>query len=204
MTQTKSRRRLDAVFQDLFSKGSQEARKLLAYVQRILYQFGINRAYEPRDILAEVYGRAVRLTDRGEEIRLPMPWIRRTAYHVVRELKREMVRVVDPDLVQEPVWQGNDPITEIMFREDWRAMQNAFEKLDVSEQNLLVCRVVRGLKWGDVNDCLVELGEPQRTEHVLRQRGFRALRKLRTIYEQDRATIRMDFDDVFDNDSLDF
>jgi len=203
MTQTKLRRRLDAVFQELFLKESLEAKKLFAYVQRILYQFGINKAYEPRDIFAEVYGRAVRLTDRGEEIRLHMPWTRRTAYNVVRELKREMIRVADPDLVPEPVWQGNDPITEIMFREDWKAMQNAFEKLEVSEQNLLGCRVIRGLKWGEVNDCLVELGEPQQAEHVLRQRGFRALRKLRTIYEQDRDNILMDFDHDFDNDSLD-
>ena len=82
-------------------------------------------------------------------------------------------------------------------------MQNAFEKLEVSEQNLLGCRVIRGLKWGEVNDCLVELGEPQQAEHVLRQRGFRALRKLRTIYEQDRDNILMDFDHDFDNDSLD-
>jgi DNA-directed RNA polymerase specialized sigma24 family protein len=208
MAQTKSRRRLDAVFQDLFvkekeetKKENEEAKKLFAYLQRILYQFGIYKAYQPKDILAEVYARAVRFIERGGEIRLPLPWIRRTAYHIVRELKREMVRVADPDLEREPVWQGENSITGLMFREDWKAMQNAFEKLEVSEQNLLRCRVIRGLKWSEVNDCLVEFGEPRQSEHVLRQRGCRVLKKLRKIYEQDRDTSLIDFDEVLDDDS---
>lgn len=190
-----TRQELDKVFEDLFSSNNLQARTLFAYIQKVLFQYGLGKTYEPKDILIEVYSRSVRLTDSGETIRIPIAWIKRTATNVIREFRREAEKVEYYNLDREPSW-NDDPLVTFMFWYDLKAMKQAFQRLDPDEQQILNLRVIQRLSWKDVSRYLTDIGESEQHEGTLRQRGFRALRKLRKIYEKERDSIQINLDEV--------
>jgi DNA-directed RNA polymerase specialized sigma24 family protein len=190
-----TRQQVDKVFEDLFSPKNPDARIVIAYIQKGLYQYGLWKAYEPKDILIEVYSRCVKATEAGETIRIPVAWIKRTATNVIRELRREAEKIEFYNLDQEPHW-NDDFLLTITFRYDLKAMRQAFERLNSEEQHLLNFRVIHRLPWRDVSQRLVAVGEAESNEGALRQRGFRALKKLRKLYEEERRNIRIDFDTI--------
>lgn len=190
-----TRQQVDQVFEDLFSPKNPNARIVIAYIQKCLYQYGLWKAYEPKDILIEVYSRCVKATEAGETIRIPVAWIKRTATNVIRELRREAEKIEFYNLDQEPHW-NDDFLLTITFRYDLKAMRQAFERLNSEEQHLLNFRVIHRLSWRDVSQRLVAVGEAESNEGALRQRGFRALKKLRKLYEEERLNIRINFDAI--------
>jgi DNA-directed RNA polymerase specialized sigma24 family protein len=187
-----SRQQVDEVFEGLFSLNNPDGRIVLAYIQKVLCQYGLWKAYEAKDILVEVYSRCVQTTEKGETIRIPVAWIKRTATNVIRELKREAEKIDFYKLEQEPYWT-DDFLLTITFRYDLKAMKQAFECLDSEDQKLLSLRVINRLSWREVSQHFVVNGEVEANEGALRQRGFRALKKLRKLYEEERSNIRINF-----------
>jgi DNA-directed RNA polymerase specialized sigma24 family protein len=196
MHKTKARQDLDAVINTLFSANNPDAIRTLAFVQRLLCQYGLSRTYEAKDILIEVYARAAKLTNAGTTIYNPLPWIRRTSLNVVREFKREAVKVEYYNLNNEPAWSEGDFLSLIVFKYDLKAMRIAFERLEAADRDLLGLRVIQKLSWHDVNKHLVERGGDDQHESALRQQGFRALKKLKKIYMEEREQIQFDLNEV--------
>lgn len=190
-----TRQHTDKVFENLFSLDNSESRIVVAYIQKSLYQYGLWKAYEPRDILIEVYSRCVKAMDAGQTIKAPIAWIKRTAMNVIREFRREAERVEYYNLDQEPQW-NDDLLVHITFEYDLKAMKTAFERLEPDEQQLLNLRVVHRLSWRAVSQYLAAAGEPEPKLETLRQRGFRVLKKLRTLYEEERKNIRFKVDEI--------
>lgn len=193
------RQKLDKFFADLLAPNNPDARIVIAYIQKMLYQYGLWKAYDVKDILIEVYARGVRLVETGETIRIPIAWIKRTATNVIREFRREAERVDYYNLDHEPHW-SDDLLLYITFQYDLKAMKKAFERLAPDEQQLLNLRVVDQLSWSAVNQGLVAAGEPESKLEALRQRGLRVLKKLRKLYEEERKNIRFKFDDTEDEE----
>lgn len=188
------RQQLDRIFEDLFAANNPDARIIIAYIQKVLYQYGLWKAYDPKDILIEVYARGVKRVDAGETIRIPIAWIKRTAMNIIREFRREAEKIGYYNLDQELHW-NDDLLLYITFQYDLKAMKQAFERLEPDEQQLLNLRVVNRLSWKAVSQGLVTAGEPEFKLEALRQRGFRVLRKLRKLYEEERKNIRFQFDE---------
>jgi DNA-directed RNA polymerase specialized sigma24 family protein len=112
----------------------------------------------------------------------------------VREFRREIDKVCYVDLDEQPCLLDRNPISEQLLKDDLLAMRLAFRKLSAEERKILRFRIVHDLSWRDVSWALVATGSEPETEGNLRQIGFRALKKLRKLYEEESQTIRLDFE----------
>jgi DNA-directed RNA polymerase specialized sigma24 family protein len=191
---SEARQAFDAGMQALFEARNLDASNLCAAIQRMLYQFRLSAAYDVKDILVEVYARGVRLAEQGEQFRNLYAWVRRSAYNVVREFRRELDKVCYTDLDEHPCLLDRNPISEQMFKDDLLAMRQAFRRLNPEERKILRFRIMHDLSWRDVGWALVATGNEPETEGNLRQMGFRALKKLRKFYEEEAQKVKSDFD----------
>jgi len=68
---------------------------------------------------------------------------------------------------------------------DFSALFAALIRLDAEDRNILRLRLINGLSWQEIGQCLVAVGEVQVNDRQLRQRAFRALTNLRKMYPVD-------------------
>lgn len=196
MTTGTPRENFDQRIQALFDLENPDAQSLFSFVQRHLYQFRMGNTYEVKDILVEVYARGVKLTETGVAIEIPTAWCRRTAYNVIREYRRELNDFKDWNIEQEPYLEGADALSEKIHAEDLQTIRLAFKRLEPEERRILHLRIVKKMSWREVGQCLVQTASPAHSENALRQKGFRALKKLRELYEEERKKLPIDLDEI--------
>lgn len=194
------RQRFDTAIRALLDSENPDVRSVFVYIQRLLFQFRLSQSYQAKDIIVEVYARGIKRIEMGEDIQIPLAWVRRAIYNVIRELRREFDRVKDYDLNLIPSPE-QDLLSSMMLCDDLKALRIALKLLNSDEQILLNLRVVEGLAWRDVGKALVLAGDSEQTEGRLRQRGYRALTKLRNLYERVRCEICTEFDSEEEDES---
>lgn len=192
---TEARQQFDADFQSLYEAKSPESHSVFLYVQRLLYQFRLGRAYEVMDILVEVYARGVKYLESGNSIASSQAWTKRAALNVIREFRRAADKIDYYDLETQPqlVVSSEDTLSGLVFENDLKVIQMAFGQLSPKDKNLLRLRIVNGFTWQQISILLKQEGE-EVNENVLRQRGYRALQRLRAIYEPMRVSYHSNVD----------
>jgi DNA-directed RNA polymerase specialized sigma24 family protein len=171
--------------QALFDSENPDALTLLAYLQRLLYQYQLSKVYGQKEILTEVYARAIKRIDAGEPIQSYPGWIRRTAFKVIREFKMEVDSVNFQEQTADPVLDKFQEHFPLVLGYDISALLAALMQLDAEDRNILRLRLINGLSWQEIGQCLVAVGEVQSNDHQLRRRAFRALTNLRKMYPVD-------------------
>jgi DNA-directed RNA polymerase specialized sigma24 family protein len=176
--------------QFLLKPNNAHARSLLAFIKRTIHQFGLQVYITEIDIFVEAYLRGVRYTQQNQEhIRQPKAWMRRTAYNIIRECKRDRLRysaaAFDELMHQEPAEaDGAAPgaVDDEAIGQAINAVLQALEVLSPGDRNLIQWKVVEGLTWTQVQTRLVAEGEDRVSQATLRKRGQRALERLRRAY----------------------
>ena len=125
---------------------------------------------------------------RQEQIHQPKAWMRRTAYNIIRECKRDrqhystlafdelMDQGQRVDLTSPPA------VNDAAITDAINSVLQAFEALSVGDRNLIQWKVIDGLSWQEVQTRLVTQGEDRASQAALRKRGQRALERLRRAY----------------------
>lgn len=171
----------------LLKPNNPHARSLLAFIKRTIQQFGLQAHITEIDIFVEAYLRGVRYTQQNHEhIRQPKAWMRRTAYNIIRECKRDRQRylAVAFDELMEQEAAASDPATvdDEMIVNAIASVLQALADLSPGDRNLIQWKVVEGLTWPQVQTKLVATGEEWASLATLRKRGQRALERLRHAY----------------------
>lgn len=179
MKHESEREQLDAEFKELLNSKSPTGLSLFTSVKQTLVQFHLIGLYSEACIINEAYLRAIKLIEKGETIRSPLAWSRRTAYNHIRELSRAQSKLKPFDENQSEVEQVS--ITDAEIEEDFTVIQKAFQMLSAEHQEILNLYVIKGLSWQEVRNHLAQRGE-NRTETTLRKVKERALKKLRKNY----------------------
>jgi len=188
----RNRQKFDRAIKPLFDGTDDNASNFLASITRQLYQFGLGKTYDAREIIAEAYTRGVKSIDEsGKTINNPLGWMRRTCLNVIREFKREQERADNPRIDKLPWSPGGVVFSELIFEEDLLTIQNAVQQLSAEEQDLLFQRVIEGLSWKEIGRNIRDSNGKPLKEGTARQRGARSLSKLRQIYEALRDDIKM-------------
>ena len=184
----------DSVFISIYEQHSEESKDLFYYIQRLLYQFRLSNAYEPKDILVEVYTRGIRALNKGTTITNPQGWIRRVALHVIQEFRRAADKINYSDLDDEPYLASvnSNCLSQLVFQNDLKTIRLAFEKLSLADQKLLEYRIIEGLSWRQIQIKLEQAEEDKTDADTLRVRGHRALKRLKDIYNEMRDKIKID------------
>ena len=168
----------------LLQKQSPDGRSLFLFIKRSLRGFHLEGTHTEIEVFNEAYMRGVALTLKGNTIRNPKAWIRKTAFNVIRELSREAQRCQprDSDYIESSL------VAEEIIELDIEAVLSALQELELSDRLLIELKTVQNLSWKEVGQTLVESGEKPQTEAALRKRGQRAMQRLRQIYHQSRPS----------------
>lgn len=172
----------------LLKPNNPHARSLLAFIKRTIHQFGLQAHVTEIDIFVEAYLRGVRYTQHNQEqIRQPKAWMRRTAYNIIRECKRDRQRysaaAFDELMEQEAqADEGRVTVDEVAIAQAIASVLQALEALSPGDRHLIQWKVVEGLTWPEVQARLVAAGEERVSLATLRKRGQRALERLRYAY----------------------
>lgn len=171
----------------LLKPNNPHARSLLAFIKRTIQQFGLQAHITEIDIFVEAYLRGVRYTQQNQEhIRQPKAWMRRTAYNIIRECKRDRQRylaVAFDELMEQDAADGSAAaVDDEAIANAIAAVLQALAALSPGDRNLIQWKVVEGLTWPQVQTKLVAAGEEWVSLASLRKRGQRALERLRTAY----------------------
>lgn len=174
--------------QFLLKPKNPNARSLLAFIQRTIRQFGLQVYITEIDIFVEAYLRGVKYTQEHQtEIRQPKAWMRRTAYNIIRECKRDRQRysalAFDELMDQGPPGQSApDGVDSTEIANSISTVLQALETLSPGDRSLIQWQIVEGLSWQEVQARLVAAGEDSVPLATLRKRGQRALERLRRAY----------------------
>jgi DNA-directed RNA polymerase specialized sigma24 family protein len=176
--------------QFLLKPKSPHARSLLAFIQRTIKQFELQGYVTEVDIFVEAYLRGVKYTQQHqEEMRQPKAWMRRTAYNIIRECKRDRQRystMAFGELMGQGAVMADTASPSSLDEDDinraLEAVQTALEGLSTGDRNLIQWQLIEGLTWQQVQVRLLEQGEGPIPLATLRERGQRALERLRGGY----------------------
>ncbi|MGB3137842.1 MAG: hypothetical protein WBG38_05855 [Nodosilinea sp.] len=176
--------------QFLLKPNNPHARSLLAFIKRTIYQFGLQVYVTEIDIFVEAYLRGVRYTQQSQEqIRQPKAWMRRTAYNIIRECKRDRLRysaAAFDELMEQGSTEaeGTAPsgVADDVIIGAMNTVMQALEALSPGDRSIIQWKVVDGLTWTEVQERLIAEGEDRVSQAALRKRGQRALERLRQIY----------------------
>jgi len=186
-TPIKTRQQIDEIFISLYEAKSPESTALFSYTQRILCQFRLKSAYEVKDIIVEVFARAIKSIANGKVIDNPQAWLRRVILNVIREFRRAADKVHYSSLDEHPYLGTSDEnyLSQMILKDDISMILRAFEDLSDQDQTILTLRIMHGFSWQEISYQLSLTGDIM-TENNLRQKGFRALRRLRSFYDREQ------------------
>lgn len=158
-------------------RDSSSGRLLFAFVKRTLRQFQLEDSYPEAYVLNESFIRGIQRIREGEIIRNSAPWLRKTSYNVIRELKRDQQKTVS---FEDYMLEDQTPaVPSEDLEDDLITVRLAFQMLDVEDQNILNLRIVKGLSWSEIQAIFKRDKGEDHPESRLRKRKERALIRLR-------------------------
>ncbi|MDY6937749.1 MAG: sigma-70 family RNA polymerase sigma factor [Cyanobacteriota bacterium] len=180
------RKRFDEAFRALVTPENPDAYSIFTFVRQRLRQFNLYND-DPHLILNEVYLRGRKLIGSGTVIHNPLGWIRITSLNVIRERARDRSKIKDYARCVELI---PSPDRLNLNREDvgidslnYTALKWALSQLDPNDLKILE------LRYGDCDLSWQEIGKKLAFDSMcpintatLRQKGFRALKRLRKLF----------------------
>lgn len=183
---------LNSAVEKLFEKGNPEADSLWAFIERLLWQYRLRDAYDVKDVLIEAYAIAVKRIEQGLVIQNYLGWLRGTCHNTVRKLRRKQDKADRPKLDPTNQTLGDEVVSRIMCSEDFKAVRLAWQKLSSEEQELVGAKYIQGKSWQQIAEALSQEQECRLDENTVRQRGYRAVQKLKKLYREIREEVKLD------------
>ncbi|WP_088888844.1 sigma-70 family RNA polymerase sigma factor [Leptolyngbya ohadii] len=197
---TANKQKFIEAVQPLFDDNDLAARSFHANVARLLRQFRLYTTYEVREIIAEAYIRGIKRIESGKLIDNPRAWLRSTCLNVIRDLRRKQDKEEKPKIDPTTLWgSGETSLSQLIVREDLRALALAFQKLTPKEQQLLYAKYCEGLTWERITEIVSESTGTDIPCGTVRQQGSRALKRLFKHYSLIRESLKMDNEDTSAN-----
>lgn len=156
------------------------------FIKRTLKQFHLNNTCVG-DVISEVYLRGVKLIDSGKEIRNPGAWIRVTAYNVIREMHRQKQQEHPNSELVELKVSPQETEHNQEKEQNFLKLKHLLQSLKEKDRQILELRFFQDKSWQEVTDYLNSRGESL-TNATVRQRGSRALKRLKKVYLADPET----------------
>lgn len=191
LNQVKNRQRFDRAVQALFDDNNPDSLSFCASITRTLRQFRLSGTYEAKDVIAEAYTRGVKQIKSGKLIDVPLAWLRGTCLRAISELKRKQLRVDNPKFDRESCVASDVAFSELMLQEDLWALQLALKQLSSEDCQLLYARIFKSLSWQEIGERISHPSDLPLHPGTARQRGSRALKKLRQHYHLIREEVQL-------------
>lgn len=182
----------NSVIEKLFKQQNLEARHFWAAVERMLWQFRLRGAYDVKDVIIEAYAVGIKQIEDGVIIKKPLPWLRGACFNIIRDLRRKQDKAENPKLDSEGCTPSDEAWSHLILTEDIKVIRLALQELSMEEQALLQAKYIEDQSWQQISQTLPHSEERRLTADATRQRGHRALQKLRQAYEDIREEVKLD------------
>jgi len=185
----------NGVIEQLFEQQNSEARPFWTSVERMLWQYRLRTAYEVKDVVIEAYAVGIKQIEKGLIIENPIAWIRGTCFNIIRDLRRKQDKAENPKLDSEGCTPSDEAWSHLILTEDIKVIHLALQELSLEEQELLRAKYIEDQSWQQISETLLHSEERCLNANAARQRGHRALQKLRQAYEDIREEVTLDDSD---------
>lgn len=150
------------------------------FIQAKLRLYGLERHYNPDDILNECVLRWYKAVENGKLITSLAGWMRVTAFNIISELSRNTKRVnsYEPSILENLLPDAFDEADDEGEDYPRLVVRRALNALSNDKRELLELRFFHGLSWDEVAAHFMARGEKV-TVSTLRKRGQRAIDELR-------------------------
>lgn len=156
---------------------------LISNISGNLKKYKIDGLYSPCQIFNEAYVRAHRrIHEEGYIINKPVPWMRATAFNIIREKSRQAKSSLP--FIEDRYHNSYSPSFHDLSREvdsELMKLKLAFQLLAEEDQEILNLRIVDELSWKEIHKEFLLRGF-NGTESALRKRKERALKRFRNKY----------------------
>lgn len=179
----------DFIFISLLGSSNPSSKYLLKFIHFRLHSFQLDSIYSPFDVLNEAYLRGVQLINSGKKIIHYEGWIRGTCYNIIREMSRSQRKTRYESLDSHQAHQeiainllSEDELEALEDLEKYKeTLSTSLSLLQPQEREILLLRLIEELSWEEIHDILMNKGNNISTTS-LRQKGRRALERLRKLY----------------------
>ena len=177
---------LNELVKDAISEEWDEStRKIFFFIKRSLRQFKLYGQLQESDILTQAYIRVRQKIESGELIQNMPAYLNRVAFNIVREESRKQKKSEDLPIRLNNNGHGNLDTTPGL--DDTNSYQittliQALKELKSEDLEIIQLRIVKGLSWKEVSINLSSNQCSKISESTLRQKGKRALQRLRNAY----------------------
>lgn len=176
---------LGEVVSELLSGKTTEAQRFRRYISVRLRQFKLSGTCSVDEVLSDAYIRGYQsITARGLKINNLPSWLRSVALNIIREKGRKVRSLysMPPNWFDELTDQNNVNLLEKLEKAEVlsaqaRQIAKAMEGLSTADKEIIRMRLIDGSSWRDIAQ---QLGD--KTTEAYRQRGSRALARLREAY----------------------
>jgi RNA polymerase sigma factor (sigma-70 family) len=155
--------------------------KFIGVITSWLFAHGLFNI-DPYEILSEVWCRGIKTIYSGRKIQKPTNWIWKVARNVVHEKGRKHTRdrnkLVENFNLEERLCADPDTADYEALNDAHIRVRHAFLNLGEDDRKILDMKIVQELPWSAIGDSYGV------TEAAIRQRGCRALARLRKSYGQ--------------------
>lgn len=142
--------------------------------------------------MIEAYSIGIRQIEEGSIIEKPLPWLRGACFNIIRELRRKQDKAENPKLDSEGCTPSDEAWSHLILTEDIKVIRLALQELSPEEQALLRAKYIEEQSWQQISKTLPRSEERRLSANATRQRGHRALQKLRQAYEDIREEVKLD------------
>ncbi|MEO8894119.1 MAG: hypothetical protein ABI417_21755 [Coleofasciculaceae cyanobacterium] len=179
----------NAVVIEVLGKDNFQAYSIILFIQRCLIQFNLTTQYETHEIFNDAYLRGREFMQSGGIIRNPHSWLKSTSLNIIREASRRQKRepLIDPEIVElMPCFRTIEDsiVCEEDINNKWKSLINSLVALSHTDPEgaRLLCLKAKGLSWKQIHQQLIREDGQAKSESSLRQKGCRATKTLRKIY----------------------
>ena len=159
---------------------------IFPFIKGRLRQFHLESFCDESDVFNQVYMRAKNKLLKGEHIEKFPGWFKDTAYKVVREISRKnkgqekAIQRLDKSYVVDEI---GPQLPDYATRQNCHKLREAMKLISEDDLELIILHWIEEMSWREIGDLLVTKGKEfsnnNKVEHKLRQRGKRALDRLR-------------------------
>lgn len=155
---------------------------LLVSVQAELRRYALDQNYDASTIIHEAFLRSLKAIDDGKAIPYPSAWLRLTCRYIIREENRSRQAETQLDNIELLPDNSEDEDEESEVSHAALKFPNfdqAFRELSRLDQEILTLKIVKDLRWKNVQTTLISMGFGNHTLTALRQKKRRALLMLK-------------------------
>jgi len=162
---------------------------ILPFIKRTLRQFHLEGFCNESGVFNEAYMRANNKIIKGEKVKKIPAWFKGIVYNVIREIrdeKKEEDKAIQRLYKSYVVNEIGPHLPDYATIPNCHKLHKALKSISEDDIELIILHRVEGMSWKEIGDWLVTKGKEvennQKVEQKLRQRGNRALNRLRAKF----------------------